>query len=487
VTNSPLIASLTAAVEAAPDDLPLRVHLAELLLQADRRAESIGQLAQVLARDPGHEQAQSLMSHAIGAQAEKVGGQAEKAGGQPAGTTGGQSGASTRSPEAQPTAPLEPSAPPISPPISPGGDVEEIPERAEAEPPHAEPTQPAPPSESPHHAPEPRRPADDIDWGAFEDEFSGVVPPRFAPAADEPEPVVGDDDRMFDVETSSVFLADVHGMDDVKKRLEVAFLGPLRNPKLRGLYGKSLRGRLLLYGPPGCGKTFIAKAVAGEMGAKFISLSIVDVLNMYVGNSEQNLHQIFETARRNAPCVLFLDEIDALGHKRSSVNSSTMRTLGNQLLAELDGVDGNNDGVFVLAATNAPWDVDPALRRPGRFDRVILVLPPDRAARGPIVQYHLRDRPVANIDLKKIVGATDDFSGADLAHLCDSAAEHAMHDSIMTGDVRMIEQRDFDRALREVRPSTGPWMSAARNVAMFANESGTYDDLAAYLKKRKFA
>jgi AAA+ superfamily predicted ATPase len=476
VTNSPLIASLTAAVEAAPDDLPLRVHLAELLLQADRRAESIGQLAQVLARDPGHEQAQTLMSRAIGTAA-------GTAGAQPTGIASDTSGTSTRSPQAQPPTPVEPSAPGISP----GGEVEEITERAQAEPPGAEPTQPAPPSEHPLHAPEPRRPADDIDWGAFEDEFSGVVPPRFAPAADEPEPVVGDDDRMFDVETSSVFLTDVHGMDEVKKRLEVAFLGPLRNPKLRGLYGKSLRGGLLLYGPPGCGKTFIAKAVAGEMGAKFISLSIVDVLNMYVGNSEQNLHQIFETARRNAPCVLFLDEIDALGHKRSSVNSSTMRTLGNQLLAELDGVDGNNDGVFVLAATNAPWDVDPALRRPGRFDRVILVLPPDRAARGPIVQYHLRERPVANIDLKKIVGATDDFSGADLAHLCDSAAEHAMHDSIMTGDVRMIEQRDFDRALREVRPSTGPWMSAARNVAMFANESGTYDDLAAYLKKRKFA
>ncbi len=478
MTNSPLIASLTAAVEAAPDDLPLRVHLAELLLQADRRADSIGQLAQVLARDPGHEQAQALMSRAIGT---------------PVQNAGGQPVASTHSTGALPPSTLEPSPPPVAPASEEDETTDQAsPESPQPGPPRLETPQhespePAPPSDQPHQTPEPRRPADDIDWGAFEDEFSGVVPPRFAPAADEPEPVVGDDDRMFDVETSSVFLADVHGMDDVKKRLEVAFLGPLRNPKLRGLYGKSLRGGLLLYGPPGCGKTFIAKAVAGEMGAKFISLSIVDVLNMYVGNSEQNLHQIFETARRNAPCVLFLDEIDALGHKRSSVNSSTMRTLGNQLLAELDGVDGNNDGVFVLAATNAPWDVDPALRRPGRFDRVILVLPPDRAARGPIVQYHLRDRPVANIDLKKIVGATDDFSGADLAHLCDSAAEHAMHDSIMTGDVRMIEQRDFDSALREVRPSTGPWMSAARNVAMFANESGTYDDLAAYLKKRKFA
>ncbi|HKE65326.1 MAG TPA: tetratricopeptide repeat protein [Micromonosporaceae bacterium] len=461
--NSPLIASLVAAVEAAPDDLPLRVHLAELLLRDDRRAEAIGHLAQALARDPGHAEAQALMAQAI-ARPDATPPSAVE----PPAAPGHQTATGTdagATPASQATEPPPAATPPTA------GD----------QPRAAEPGVPMPP------APEPRRPADDVDWRAFEDEFTGIVPPRFAPAADEPEPVSGDDDRMFDVETSSIFLTDVHGMDDVKRRLEVAFLAPLRNPTLRSLYAKSLRGGLMLYGPPGCGKTFIARAVAGEMGAKFISLSIVDVLNMYVGNSEQNLHQIFDSARRNAPCVLFLDEIDALGHKRSAVNSSTMRTLGNQLLAELDGMDGDNDGVFVLAATNAPWDVDPALRRPGRFDRVILVLPPDRAARGPIVEYHLRDRPVANIDVRRIVAATEDFSGADLAHLCDSAAEHAMHDSIATGDVRMIEQRDFDRALREVRPSTGPWLASARNVAMFANESGAYDDLAAYLKKRKLA
>jgi AAA+ superfamily predicted ATPase len=470
VAHSPLIVSLQAAVAAAPDDVPLRVHLAELLLQSGSRPDAIGQLAQVLARDPDHAQAQSLMTQAI-------------AGPGPHGAT---PSVERSAPESKPSedTPL----PPLPAPSHQAETLDSVPnEAAFSEPARNEPVPPVEPV--PPNEPSTARdtPADEIDWRAFEDEFAGVVPPRYAAAADEQEPVAGDDDRMYDVETSSVLLADVHGMDDVKRRLEVAFLGPLRNPRLRGLYGKSLRGGLLLYGPPGCGKTFIAKAVAGEMGAKFISLSIVDVLNMYVGNSEQNLHQIFETARRNAPCVLFLDEIDALGHKRSSVNSSTMRTLGNQLLAELDGLDGNNEGVFVLAATNAPWDVDPALRRPGRFDRVILVLPPDRVARGPIVQYHLRERPVANIDLRKIVGATEDFSGADLAHLCESAAEHAMHDSIVSGEVRMIEQRDFDRALREVRPSTGPWMSAARNVAMFANESGTYDDLAAYLKKRKLA
>src|SRR5258707_13659843 len=154
--------------------------------------------------------------------------------------------------------------------------------------------------------------------------------------------------------------ADVGGMDDVKREVERPFLRPMRNPELRRMYRKSLRGGLLLYGPPGWGKTFLARAVAGEMGAAFISLSIVDVLNMWVGSSERNLHDLFQSARSHAPCVLFLDEIDALGHKRSQINSSSMRTVVNQLLTELDGVDGNNDGVFVLAATNAPWDIDSA-------------------------------------------------------------------------------------------------------------------------------
>ena len=166
------------------------------------------------------------------------------------------------------------------------------------------------------------------------------------------------------------------------------------------------------------------------MGAAFISLSIVDVLNMWIGSSERNLHDLFVSARAHAPCVLFLDEIDALGHKRSQLNSSAMRTVVNQLLTELDGVDGNNDGVFVLAATNAPWDIDSALRRPGRLDRTVLVLPPDQAARVAILHYHLRDRPIANIDLAAIARVTEHYSGADLAHICETAAEFAMRDSI---------------------------------------------------------
>jgi len=340
---------------------------------------------------------------------------------------------------------------------------------------------------TPDRPPLPDRPpsADGDPLAAYEQELADVVPPRFAPAGDEIEPVLGDGDRIFDVEVSTVRLEDVGGMTAVKERLELAFLGPLRNPELRKMYGKSLRGGLMLYGPPGCGKTFLARAIAGEMAAKFLSLSIVDVLDMWLGTSERNLHELFQAARRHAPCVLFLDEVDALGHKRSQLNTSAMRTLGNQLLAELDGMEGDNEGVFVLAATNAPWDVDPALRRPGRLDRMVLVLPPDPPARATILQYHLRGRPIANIDLEQLVRRTEHFSGADLAHLCETAAEYAMADSIRRGEVRMIGQQDFNLALKEVRASTGPWFSTARNVAMFANETGAYDDLTAYLKNRK--
>jgi SpoVK/Ycf46/Vps4 family AAA+-type ATPase len=295
------------------------------------------------------------------------------------------------------------------------------------------------------------------------------------------------DASAWDVEVpGAVRLADVGGMQDVKDRLEAAFLAPLRNPELRRLYGKSLRGGLLLYGPPGCGKTFIARAVAGEIGASFLSVSVNDVLDMWIGNSERNMHEIFETARRQAPCVIFLDELDALGAKRSRTAHNGMRNTVNQLLTELDGIDSAaNEGVFVLAATNVPWDVDVALRRPGRLDRNLLVLPPDGPAREAILRYHLRDRPIENVDLGKLAKATDGLSGADLAHVCEAAAERALLDSARTGTVRMIGMKDLLAAAQEVVPSTEPWFAAARNVAMFANEGGMYDDLVAYLKKRR--
>ena len=295
------------------------------------------------------------------------------------------------------------------------------------------------------------------------------------------EEVLGDPD----VERPDVRLADVGGLDDVKKRLETSFLGPMRNADLRRMYGKSLRGGLLLYGPPGCGKTFLARAVAGELGAHFIGVGLHDVLDMWLGNSERNLHEAFESARRNTPCVLFFDEVDALGMKRSNLTNSAGRGVVVQFLSELDSTRSDNEGVFVLGATNQPWDIDPALRRPGRFDRTLLVLPPDEAARVKILEVHLRDRPTAGIDLKRVAQETDGYSGADLRLVCEAAAEQALEDSLQTGTARPIGMADVNIALRGVKPSTSAWFQTAKNYVTFANQGGEYDDLMKYMRRRK--
>ncbi|MER0240684.1 ATP-binding protein [Streptomyces sp. HSW2009] len=463
--ESPLIQSMRAAVQAAPGDVALRLHLAELLLGEGQQGAAVAEGAVALQHAPDHAQARALMARAIAPPAPATAAPApahQSGSGMPTGATAPSA--------APPTAPGAPTTPPAGPTTP------------------ATPPPTAPPAGAVTPADAPGRPPGGFDWQAAENEVGGVVPPRFveAPLTVDGSGDAGDADAWEVAAPGTVRLADVGGMHEVKERLEAAFLAPLRNPELRRLYGKSLRGGLLLYGPPGCGKTFIARAVAGELGANFLSVSVNDVLDMWIGNSERNMHEIFQTARRQAPCVVFLDELDALGGKRSRTGNSGMRNTVNQLLMELDGVDANaNEGVFVLAATNVPWDVDIALRRPGRLDRTILVLPPDAPAREAILRYHLKDRPIESVDVAKLAKLTDGLSGADLAHVCEAAAEQALLDSARTGTVRMINMTDLTRAAKAVVPSTEPWFATARNVAMYANEGGSYDDLVAYLKRKR--
>jgi AAA+ superfamily predicted ATPase len=293
-------------------------------------------------------------------------------------------------------------------------------------------------------------------------------------------------DEEWKVEESALTLADVGGMEAVKRRLTTAFLAPLRNPDLKRMYGKSLRGGLLLYGPPGCGKTFIAQATAGELGARFMAVRLSQGLDTWLGESERKLREVFETSRGSAPCVLFFGELDALGQKHTHLKPHGGRTVVNKLLGELDRIASEeHDGVLVLGATSHPWDVDAALLRSGRFDRRILVLPPDEPAREAILKYHLRDRPIDGLDVGWIAARTADFSGADLAHLCESAAEIALEASAASAVVRPITLVDFQHALKDVRPTTRPWFETARSYALFANEGGTYDDLLAYMQTHK--
>jgi SpoVK/Ycf46/Vps4 family AAA+-type ATPase len=284
--------------------------------------------------------------------------------------------------------------------------------------------------------------------------------------------------------SSRVRLTDVGGMAKVKAELERRFFLPIRNPEIQRAYGKPVSGGLLLYGPPGCGKTFLARAIAGELGARFVPVTLHDTLDMWLGNSERNLHAVFTEARSATPTVLFLDEVDAIGQKRSRAASSSMRGVVAQLLSELDGAVDRNDGVFVVAATNAPWDVDPALRRPGRFDRTVLVLPPDEEARAAILAVHLRDRPTAGLDLGRIASRTPHLSGADLKLICDTAVELAMERAVGSGRVEPVDQKLLERAAKTVKPSLGPWLDTARNFVTFANNDGAYDELELYLASR---
>ena len=460
----PLLASLRNAVAAMPDDVPLRLHLAALLLRREQRDEAVRHLGAVLQRDPGNAEALAMLTSGTPAASG------------PAGTTAGPPGAQA--------ADLPPSAPAdrdLSPERSRGASPDpHSPSGASGVPGGA-----AGGGDDPAEPPSPTgEPAEGYDWSQAEDELRDVLPTMFVGEAGSVSAGL-DEAGVYDAEHTGLTLADVAGLDEVKKRLEAAFLAPMRNPELRKLYGKSLRGGLLLYGPPGCGKTFVARAVAGELGARFITVSFADLIDMFVGRSERNIHDLFEVARRNAPCVVFLDEVDAIGQKRSQLRNTPMRSAVNQLLLELDDVASDNTGVFLLAATNHPWDVDSALRRPGRFDRTLLVLPPDGPAREGVFRFHLRDRPVAGIDLSRLSRLTDGYSGADIAHVCETAAERALLDSVSRGEPRLIGQADLEAAVTEVKPSLGTWFETARNVALFANEGGAYDDLVAYLRKRR--
>ncbi|HYW09481.1 MAG TPA: ATP-binding protein [Longimicrobium sp.] len=284
------------------------------------------------------------------------------------------------------------------------------------------------------------------------------------------------------VERPGVSFADVGGMEGLKEEVRIKIIHPIRHPELYRAYGKAIGGGILMYGPPGCGKTHLARATAGEVDASFIAVGIHEVLDMWIGQSERNLAELFAEARRQAPCVLFFDEVDALASRRSDFRGSAGRPLINQFLSELDGIDGANDGVLVLAATNAPWHLDPAFRRPGRFDRVLFVPPPDAPARAAILEILLRGKPAERVEFDKVARKAEGFSGADLKAVVDVATERKLGEAIRGGRTLPITTADLLDAAKGLRPSTREWFSTARNYVLYANESGLYDDVKPWLK-----
>ncbi|MFE1665198.1 ATP-binding protein [Microbacterium sp. P02] len=431
------VSIIREAVTADPQNLGLRVDLVELLL------ESQPEVAAVEIETLSHYGANQQTVMVLRARAAAA--LLRRRNASPGADAGG---GAVPTPDAPPAAPAHPTAPPPS---------------STPEAPSGAPAAEGPPAlGGPSAAEDPRA------------RIGGAVPGA------EEQPV-------WDVERPTIRLADVAGMAEVKQHLDASFLAPMRNPELARMFGKQPRGSLLMYGPPGCGKTFIARAIAGELGASFVHATLADIMGEYRGQAEKAIQQLFTTARAARPCVIFFDEFDAIGGRRTSGNSFAqgLRMITSQLLEEFDGVDASNDGVYVLAATNRPWDIDTALRRPGRLDRTVLILPPDAPAREAIVQTGLRDKPAAAIDAASIAQRTEEFSGADLSYVVETAIEQAFMESLQSGVPRMIRTYDLEAAASRIVPSTRSWFEQIKPVLEYGVDDGTFSQLRTYLKKHR--
>lgn len=410
----PLLVSLYAAAEAAPSDVPLRLHLAELLLEREDTVEATKQCATALAVDPLHEQARSLMRTLLG--------EAPSVAAHPA--RGDRTGRD---------------ATPHRPAAGPHDPGEDLLVEADA------------------HADLPT--VDDTTPGLVVQAVSSPRPPHQASHAS------GFDGGYPWAERANVTLADIGGMDVAKERLEAAVLAPMRNPEMRRLYRKSRSGGVLLYGPPGCGKTFLARATAGELAARFLPLSFED------RSEEEQARQIaavFQAAREQAPVVLCLRRLEQLGARPHDRRSASSRSVA-ALVAELDKGPEGNPGVTVMGTANRPWAVDPVLQRAGRLEQKLLVLPPDQVAREVVLRQHAREHP--EVDTGEIARLSSGYSAADIVAALRTV--EARVSPVTTQDV-------LDELLQHA-PSARTWLDEARAEIAADPDPGSFVGLREYI------
>lgn len=451
VVDPELLEGLEAAVAASPDNVPLRLHLGLLLLKAGRHADALEQCAAVLLLVPDHRGALDLAASAtMAVEAPRWSTDRTERGRQapPRPPAGGRP--SLEAVREQPDPPAEPQR------------REPVRGAARGGPSTAAAARPL--------AAEERVPVDESEPEDDEELASGSQVAMLL------------EDLGLGIEPAGVTLADVGGMTSVKQWLASA--GPMsqveRSPRRR--LHRALRGGLLEYGPAGCGKTFVARAIAGELGVGFLPVDLGELLERRPGEGQRSLHDVFQATRLSAPCLLLLDQLDALGDGPGSRHRSFSRGVVEQLVAELQAIRDEHQDVTVVAASENPWDVDPLLRE--RLARRLLVLPPDREAREVILWDSIGDYPVAELNFAALAGRTEGFSATDLIVLCDSAVEIATERALASGRDRPVSMNDFDRALVGMRPSPPAWLALARDFVLYAGHGGVYDDLLAYLRVR---
>jgi transitional endoplasmic reticulum ATPase len=281
-----------------------------------------------------------------------------------------------------------------------------------------------------------------------------------------PEPERRDlpaDAFLEDFDDASVTFADVMGLDDIKAEIRRRIVLPYLKPSLFERFKQKAGGNLLLYGPPGCGKTLIARATAGESDARFLSINPEDIIDRYIGEAEKRLRALFDEARSDTPAILFFDDFDVLAFRRAGLPPEAAPGLVAALSSELDGTQRNNAGVLIVVATNAPWIIDQALFRAGRFQRVLFVPPPNPEARKKILSGALANVPGADrLSFDRIVRRTAGYSGADLRALADWVCNTTLTKALAGSSDALITNALFDEGLKLFGPSTIPWLNRAK-------------------------
>ena len=281
---------------------------------------------------------------------------------------------------------------------------------------------------------------------------------------------------------SDTTFKDVVGSEDIKKYMDRHVIQALKNPALYKEYGKKLGDGVVLYGASGVGKTYITKAVAGEAGANVIIVRINEILSQFVGLSEKNLNIIFTFARQNAPCIIFFDEIDALGGRRHSSSDvkgegSVMRNIINSLLVEMSGIESNPEGIFVIGATNKPWDLDPALKRSGRFNDCVYLKPPNFKERKALIEYYLKGKLAKNINSTKLSLALAGYAQADICRVMDISLLAPLSHAIKTGIKRPLSTEDVLNTIKTELPESPltTWFFDARSEVIGKEEVQVID------------